>query len=92
MGDPVFLRSQIANPAYYQKHESAILRALRDGRVVDDVAARKPPPKATVNTAAGHGKSVWIDTAGPKVEPPATETAPTKPPGQASGSDFSSTP
>jgi hypothetical protein len=39
---PRFLRSSLADVTFYQANEKAILEAMKDGRVVDDVSATKP--------------------------------------------------
>lgn len=39
---PRFLRSSLADVAFYREHEAEILAAARDGRVIDDVTATKP--------------------------------------------------
>jgi hypothetical protein len=39
---PKFMRSDLSNVAFYQANEKAILDAMKDGRIVDDVSPFKP--------------------------------------------------
>jgi hypothetical protein len=39
---PKFLRSDLANVEFYKANEKAILEAMADGRIVDDVSPNKP--------------------------------------------------
>jgi len=40
---PIFKRSALRDPEYFAKYRSEIAKAMRDGRIVDDVTPPKRP-------------------------------------------------
>jgi hypothetical protein len=86
-------RSQLRDPKFFQDNLEEIIRQHGRGEIIDDrpEKARKLP-RANINQHPGHGRAVYIDTAGPKAEPPAVEERAPRERGRAAGSDFSSNP